>query len=92
MKKITALAFLFIFSVQSYAQNVFKGRVLNEENVPLAGIEIQITSLKQQSPLKLTTDKNGVFQFLKNSFNYQLNIYQSGIPQLNLISNKQILY
>lgn len=78
MKKITALTFLFVFSIQAYAQNVFKGKVLNEEKVPLLGIEIHITSLQQQFSLKLKTDKNGTFEFKKNLLNYQLSINQSG--------------
>jgi TonB-dependent receptor len=91
MKKITILVLLMIFPLVTFAaaNSIIKGRVLDDNNLPLPGATVLIESLQRGA----VTDIDGYFTFLNlESGKYQLKVsyfgYQEQTKELNL-SDKQ---
>lgn len=103
MKKIAALAFLFIFTTLTFAQKTISGKVYGEDKKPLPSASVTIEEIGKNAILSYAiTDANGNYKvtFTSNdakvnvkvkAFNYKttINQYDNATQTLNFTLEEQ---
>ena len=96
MKRISLITFtLILFSMSAFTQNygVLKGRIVDENNLPLPGANLSINSLN----IGTTSDFNGFFTILKvNEGTFELEVsfigYESKQTEITIETSKTTTY
>lgn len=81
MKNIYLLIVISLCCLPALSQQNIKGKVLNENQEPIANATVSLFSAKDESTFKLATNENGSFSFVKPTQKFYITInYLGYIP------------